>query len=300
MPSLNYNHLYYFQIIAKEGSIKNACKILHLTQPTLSDQLKSLEEFLGVKLFDRKNRRLILNQSGKLALSYANRIFSLGNEFQRVLCQTKSEEKRLPIEIGIVPHLSKAFTYDLFLPIFELNVFKVKLKEAETKHLIQDLEAGNIDLIITNSNLPSTQKGLKSVKIGGSKFFAVGGEQLDFAVSDFPNSLDGLPFFHFTDDNPLREMIDAFFEKFNIRPRIVGEADDINFLKIATCKNLCFSILPEASFKDFGKLRKLTLLGEIKELKSSIWVTYNKYNDSVYVKEFVKSLMIRSKMLAGD
>ncbi len=295
MRHLNYSHLFYFQVIAKEGSIKKACKILHLTQPTLSDQLKSLEGYLGVKLFDRRNRRLILNDTGKVALSYANRIFSLGNEFQRIISQAKTEENRLPIEIGIVPYLSKAFTYDLFLPIFELNVFKVKLKEAELKHLIQELDLGNIDLVVSNSMLPSNQKGLNSIKIGDSRFFAVGGTRLAFAVNNFPKSLDNLAFFHYTDESPHREIIDVFFEKNNIKPKIVGEADDINFLKIATGNNLCFSILPETSFKEYRKLRKLTLLGEIKELKSSIWATYNEINDSIYVKEFIKSLMLHSK-----
>ena len=295
MGYLNYSHLFYFQVIAKEGSIKKACKILHLTQPTLSDQLKSLERYLGVKLFDRRNRRLILNDIGKIALSYANRIFSLGNEFQRTISQIKTEENRLPIEIGIVPYLSKVFTYDLFLPIFELNVFRVKLKEAELKHLIQELDIGNIDLVVSNSMLPSNQKGLKSIKIGDSRFFAVGGSHLAFAANNFPKSLDGLAFFHYTDESPHREIIDIFFEKNKLKPKIVGEADDINFLKIVTGNNLCFSILPETSFKEYRKLKHLTLLGEIKELKSPIWATYNEINDSIYVKEFIKSLMIHSK-----
>lgn len=295
MNSLNYNHLYYFQVIAKEGSIKQACKVLNLTQPTLSDQLRSLEEHLGTKLFSRRNRRLILNDAGKKALKYANRIFALGNEFQRVMCQSRANESRLPIEIGIVPYLSKSFTFDLFLPIINLNIFRLKLVEGEMNHLIRDLNLGNTDVVIAASQPPSNYKNLKSVNITKSRYFAVGGPSMDFARTNFPYSLHELPFFHYTEDSPVRDDIDIYFERHKIEPRIVGEADDLNFLKIATSQNLCFSILPEAAVIDFMTHANLVILGEIKDLTSQVWAIYNKDSESVYIEEFMRSLVTHSE-----
>lgn len=82
--SLNYQHLNYFMVIAEAGSMSAAAQQLRLGQPTLSSQLKSLEEQLGV-LFDRRNRRLVLNERGQLVLKYAREIFNRGDELLRVL-----------------------------------------------------------------------------------------------------------------------------------------------------------------------------------------------------------------------
>lgn len=277
--------------------MKQACKVLHITQPTLSDQLRTLEESLGVQLFDRKNRRLVLNNMGEKVLKYANRIFSLGNELLRVVTEEKSEEKRTTVEIGIVPYLSKAFTFELLLPIFQVNRFKVRLQEGELKHLIADLNLGNIELIITNSKIPNREQTFVSTKICETRFFAVGGGKMDHAVDKFPHSLHDLPFFHYTKDNPQRDDIDQFFANAGIKPQIVGEADDINFLKLATANNICFSILPEASVRDFSKVRKLTVLGEIKELRSSVWAVTNSEMENEYVYEFVKQLVCHSELM---
>ena len=80
MIPLNYHHLYYFYVIAKEGSVSKAAKTLRLAQPTLSAQLKQFESFLDKKLFERENRKLKLTEDGHRILGYAKSIFDLGQE----------------------------------------------------------------------------------------------------------------------------------------------------------------------------------------------------------------------------
>jgi len=69
MEWLNYHHLLYFWVVAREGSIARACKELNLAQPTISGQLRSLEESLGEKLFERVGRRLALTETGQLVFN---------------------------------------------------------------------------------------------------------------------------------------------------------------------------------------------------------------------------------------
>jgi Transcriptional regulator len=78
MEWLNYHHLLYFHMVAKCGSISAAGRELSLAPPTISAQLRSLEESLGEKLFAKSGRRLVLTDTGQLVMQYADEIFSLG------------------------------------------------------------------------------------------------------------------------------------------------------------------------------------------------------------------------------
>jgi LysR family transcriptional regulator, transcriptional activator of nhaA len=67
MEWLNYHHLLYFWVVAKDGSIAAASKRLRLAPPTISGQIHSLEEVLGVKLFMHSGRKLVLTDAGRVA-----------------------------------------------------------------------------------------------------------------------------------------------------------------------------------------------------------------------------------------
>ena len=109
---MNYNHLFYFWNIAKEGSIKNASQLLHLSQPTLSDQLKTFEKSIGEKLFDRSGRKLVLNEKGRSVFVYANRMFKIGNELSDSLTKKNPNQKRV-VNIGFVPTIAKGVVYEI-------------------------------------------------------------------------------------------------------------------------------------------------------------------------------------------
>ena len=79
MEWLNYHHLLYFWMVAKKGSIARACEELRLAQPTISEQLRALEENLGEKLSARQGRWLVLTETGQVVYRYADEIFALGS-----------------------------------------------------------------------------------------------------------------------------------------------------------------------------------------------------------------------------
>jgi LysR family transcriptional activator of nhaA len=76
MTWLNYNHLHYFWMVAREGSIARASAQLKLTPPTISGQLRALEEAVGEKLFTRVGRHLVLTDIGRVVFRYADEIFT--------------------------------------------------------------------------------------------------------------------------------------------------------------------------------------------------------------------------------
>lgn len=82
---VNYQHLFYFKSVAEAGGITAAAQRLRLTPPTLSSQIRTFEEALGVTLFERTARGMNLTEAGRTALRYADRIFTLGGELERSL-----------------------------------------------------------------------------------------------------------------------------------------------------------------------------------------------------------------------
>lgn len=278
---INLNHLYYFYVVAKEGSVKAASEILHVTQPTISDQLKLLEEYFEIKLFERRSRGLFLNTQGKIALEYAEKIFGLAGELTRTIKYQNGKPKKT-VDIGITSHMSQYFLYDKILPLLKKKEVVVNLKESERRHLIADLEASEIDVVFTYSkeNLPST---IDYYQVGVNKTFVVAHRDFKKHKRKFPYSLNELPYFSYTKESSLRYDIDMFFARNEIMPQVIGEGDDIDLLDLITREKLAFTIVPEVAKLRLCENNDIIALGEIKELQTSVWALTRKgYKGAAY------------------
>ena len=149
MQWLNYHHLFYFRIIATEGSIARAAEKLHIGQPTLSTQLKQLEDMIGKALFERRNRRLILTETGKAALNYANEIFRLGDELLEVL-KDRTPENQTHLQIGALDSVPKRVLLEIALAAQKVTPCVVSILEGKGDELFRELRAHRIDLIVSN------------------------------------------------------------------------------------------------------------------------------------------------------
>lgn len=269
MDRLNYSHLYYFYVVAKVGSIKGAAEKLFVSKPTISDQLKLIEEYFQCKLFDRKNRALFLTKEGKLALKYAEQIFDLGNEVTFRL-RNQIEIPKSSIDIGITHFMSQYFLYDKIVPLFEQGGVTVKIHENERHLLLAELEEGNIDIIFTDSK-DSTSSTMDAYRIGVNKTFAVAHKVYKKYKKNFPESLNSIPFFNYTNESFLKYEIELFFSKNGLSPKIIGEADDIDLFQVVTDKGLAFTIVPEVAKNRLLMNKELIVLGELEELQTSVW-----------------------------
>ena len=82
---LNFRHLYYFWVVAKEDSITRAAERLGVAIQTISTQLGLLEKSIGKSLFAPQGRRLVLTEAGRIAMRYAEQIFALGEQMEDAL-----------------------------------------------------------------------------------------------------------------------------------------------------------------------------------------------------------------------
>lgn len=208
------------------------------------------------------------------------------------MTSVKSDSLTAPesIEIGIIPSLSKNFAHKLLTPFLEDNNFKLRIKEGSLRHLLQDLSLQNLDVVLSDYHQTSTSKGLKSTKVGSTRYFAVSGKKHAKLKKNFPKSLNSQPLFHYTNESPLRLDIDYFFETIDISPNIIGEADDLNFIRAAAVQQNGVAILPDMAIEDHVKDKKLFILGELKELESSVWAFYNKNTGGFSITDFINKI----------
>src|SRR5215475_13705345 len=139
LNALNYHHLLYFWAVAKEGSLRKASEILHVSQPSISAQLRQLEESLGAPLFTRTTRSLVLTDTGQTVLEYAEEIFSLGRELLTAV-QQQPGQRPLRLHIGVADSVPKIIVRQHLTPVFELGrSVLVICREGSLEELITQL-----------------------------------------------------------------------------------------------------------------------------------------------------------------
>src|SRR5690606_9140018 len=136
-PWLNYHHLLYFWTVARTGSITAAAERLSLAQPTLSTQIRTLEEHLGHKLFQRSGRRRALTETGRDVLRYAAEIFAAGNEMMQMLNGRSPGGVRF--SVGITDVVPKPLAYRFLLPALRLEGVRPVCFEGKQNELLAKL-----------------------------------------------------------------------------------------------------------------------------------------------------------------
>ena len=225
---LNYKHLHYFRTVAKAGAINRAAEKLHLTPQTLSGQISSFEERLGVALFRRSGRRLELTDAGRTALTYADEIFHVGAELEDAL-QNRAAARVHPFRVGIADVVPKAIAYQLLAPALTLaEPVKLVCREDRLEQLAAELSIHRLDMVLADRPLPSSMdiKGY-SHPLGecGIAFLAAKSVARKLK-SDFPDTLHGAPLLIPGEDSALRVPLLRWMEKKGVTPTIVGEFDD--------------------------------------------------------------------------
>lgn len=234
MEWLNYHHLFYFWVVAREGTIAAACKQLNLAQPTISAQLRALEDAISRKLFARVGRRLVLTDTGRTVYRYAEGIFSLGEELMGVLESGRSGSPER-IHVGITDVLPKLVAYRLLEPISTLdNPVRLVCHEASATELLARLAIHELDLVLSDSPVgPDVSVQAANHLLGKCGVVIMGTKDLASASRrrGFPNSLDGAPFLLPTRNTALRGGLERWFEAENIHPRVVAEIEDSALLE---------------------------------------------------------------------
>lgn len=256
MEWLNYHHLLYFWTVARSGSIASASKELRLASPTISSQIRRLEENLGEKLFRRSGRKLVLTDMGRTAMRYADEIFALGQEFTNAM-RERPTGRPLRFNVGIVDVLPKTIAYRLIQPALQLRTpIHLICHEDNPDHLLADLAVHDIDVVLSDapaSPAANVRASNHLLAQSGVTFFAP--RKLASLKTHFPQSLDGAPFLLPLDNSALRRDLDEWFHAKGVRPSVVGEFADLALLRVFAERGLGAFAAPtvmEQQLRRFG------------------------------------------------
>lgn len=207
---------------------------LHTTPQTLSGQIKLLEEWFGRSLFCKSGRQLELTEHGRLALGYADQIFSLGSNLEVALRQVRGEQTRLDFRVGVADSLSKSVAYRLLEPAFGLKQpIKLLASEGKFDDLLASLALHRLDLVIADEPMPRrvSVKAFNHLLGRSDLSFFCAPSLRSRLVGDFPACLSGLPMLLPGASSSVRRQLDDWFAKRQLSPVVVGEFDDAALMK---------------------------------------------------------------------
>lgn len=257
---INYHHLFYFKTIAEEGTVSKAALKLCLGQPTLSAQLKQFEDALGVQLFERHHKKLVLTEQGKVALDYSKNIFRMGSEMYEVL-HDRLKPLRPSLHLGALDSVPKQIVLQLVKHAFRISPCQISLSEGKSDELLRELIAHRMDLMVTNF-LPSgiDAKGLYPKSITKKNVAFYGAPKYKALRKGFPKSISGVPMIFPTYDSRLRQDLDHWAKLNKIELNIITESQDISVKKLMAVSE--FGLIPTATHTVTGQI----LRGELVEI----------------------------------
>jgi LysR family transcriptional activator of nhaA len=233
MEWLNYHHLLYFWSVAKHGTVAKACAELRLAQPTISAQIRVLEDTLGEKLFVRSGRYLVLTEMGRVVFKYADDIFSLGRDLLNTV-KGRGSGRPMRLAVGIADAVPKLLASKLLKSAFSVaHATRIVCWEDKIDRLLADLAIHGLDLVIADTPAPlniKVQAYNHLMGESGVTLFAPAKLAARYR-RNFPRSLESAPMLLPTTNAMLRRLLDDWFVRKDIHPNIVGEFEDSATLK---------------------------------------------------------------------
>ena len=270
---MNYHHLRYFWVVAKEGGLRKAAEKLHVSQPTISVQIAALEGVLEEKLFRRGGRALALTEAGHRVLSYAEEIFSLGEQLLDVARQQPSA-RLLRVHIGITDSLPKLLSYEIIKPIFRLEQpVQAVCREGKAADLLGQLAAHRLDIVLADEPAPSSLPIKVFNHLLGECGVTFCAERKLAATlkRKFPKSLNDAPVLLPTSNTALRQSLEKWFQAEDLRPRLMAEFDDAALMKIAAVEGLGFFPLPTLVVKEAVVRYGFQIIGRTEDCRQQFY-----------------------------
>jgi LysR family transcriptional activator of nhaA len=266
---LNYHHLRYFWTVAREGSLARAAARLHISQPSISEQIHELEDALGEKLFQRQGRSNKLTDAGQIVLGYAEEIFTLGRELVNAVKQ-RPGAKTLRLHVGVTDSFPKLVTYDILKPAFSLpQPVHVICREGKQEDLLAQLAAHRLDIVLSDEPASSSaQFKTFTHQLGESGSTFCAHKRLAARLKPgFPKSLNGAPALLPAENSALRRALELWFREQNIVPQVFAECEDLALMKVMAAEGRGVIAVPTIALEEAVKRYGFHVIGQAKTCK---------------------------------
>lgn len=242
----NYHHLRYFRAVAREGGLRQAAAKLHVSPPSISAQVKELEDSFGEKLFQKQGRANVLTDAGRIALRYADEIFSLGEELANALQRLPSAET-MRLHVGVADALPKLVTHEILRPVFaQSQSIHVICREGKVEDLLGQLATHRLDIVLADEPASSSHRiRVFNHKLGESPItFCAEATLAKKLKRGFPKSLHEAPALLPAESTSLRRALETWFREVGVRPRVMADFEDAALMKVVAADGKGFIALP--------------------------------------------------------
>ena len=250
LKRLNFRHLHYFWVVAREQHLTRAAEKLYVSQSAVSSQIRQLEEELGQALFLREGRSLVLTEVGRLVLGYADGIFNLGVEMMEMVGGSDAG-KAHELRVGAVATLSRNFQENLLRPVISDERLRLIIESASLDELVERLRVHKLDVILSNRPVTAdAHHPLSCRRIGRQKVCLVGPPRRDAPAFRFPDDLAETPLLLPGYSSEIRSQFDLMCEERGLEPRISAEVDDMAMLRLLARDSGRVAVVPEVVVQD--------------------------------------------------
>jgi len=297
---LNYHHLRHFWMIARHRSMTRAAAKLKISQSTLSEQLAELEAWLGQLLFDRRGRELHLTDAGRVALEYADTIFTSGHELMTRFRQSGQNRQRI-LRIGAVGPLSKNLQFDFIQPILADTRTKVVVVAGALDELTRQLQEHKLDLVLSNIPLRADQEqNIFNHLLGEVPVFLVGGKKVKLSAAGFPVFLRDVPLFLPSRQSDVRADFDLILANAGIEPFVHAEVDDMALLRLLALSGEGLALVSKIVVERELQSSKIKFMLRVPGLAEKYYaLTVRKRFQNAWLAEIVEAFRARLKELAA-
>jgi LysR family transcriptional activator of nhaA len=274
MEWLNYHHLLYFWAVARYGSVVRASRELRLAQPTISGQVRRLEDVIGEKLFERVGRRLVLTSVGRTVFRYADEIFALGQDLVGTL-KGRASTRPLRLTVGVADALPKVLVPKLLEPAFHIDkpIYLVCRENRVVEDFMSELAGQELDLVLADRPIgPGTRAHAFNHLLGecGTTFLA-NAKLATRLRRGFPRSLEGAPCLLPSVHATIRRNLDQWFESSRVRPELVAEFDDSALMYAFGEEGKGFFPAPTVFENEFRRRYNVQIAGRVKRVEQQFY-----------------------------
>lgn len=257
---INFHHLRYFWAVAKDGNLTRTASRLRVSQSALSAQIRQLEDQLGSPLFDRQGRRLVLTEAGRVALTYAEDIFTAGGEL--VATMKHGRQREALFRVGAVATLSRNFQESFLRPLLDEPGVRLRIEAGRLDDLLDRLARHQLEVVL--SNQPARRDGAhawRTRRLARQEVSVVGAKRT--RRFRFPADLDGAPMILPAPESDLRTEFDALCEKSGVQPVVYAEVDDMATMRLLARDTGALALVPSVVVRDELRTGVLTEHAEV-------------------------------------
>ncbi|EJO29075.1 LysR family transcriptional regulator [Achromobacter marplatensis] len=275
---LNYRHLYYFWMVAKEGGFSRAAERLDMAIQTISAQVRELEKNLGHQLLKPAGRGVALTDAGKAAFARAEEIFQIGHVLPQEV-RAAATKPVIRLSVGLSDGISKLAAHALLGPVLDTPDLRLTCHEGEVEELLGELAQHHLDLVLAGQGAPANPNlRLTSDRLVSSPVDWYGPARLvrKSDTLDFPRCLERLPVLLPTGHSVLRQTLDRWFNEQGVFPNVVGEFEDSALMSVFAARGLGVFPLSRLGGDDIGLLRGLRPLARCDDVQEEIHAIRNR------------------------